>query len=123
MSANSRRTGLAALIVASLCAQAQAQQSEAKRIRGTAIERLLAGKEYSDGVHWRYSFRPDGGVVGYAMSRRQDLRWRVSDDSLCWRAEGAQEDCFEVWISGSSVQLLPQGIGTPFEGIVSRLLP
>lgn len=30
-------------------------QAGFKRIRGTAIERLLAGKEFGDGVHWRYS--------------------------------------------------------------------
>lgn len=116
-----RRAGLAALAATCLCAQAPAQQPEPRRIRGAAIERLLTGKEYSDGVHWRYSFRPDGSVVGYAMSRRQEMRWRVRDDSLCWGA--AAEDCFEVWISGSSVQLLPRGIGTPFEGTVSRMLP
>jgi len=122
MGAKARRAGLAALAAACLCAQALAQQSDAKRIRGAAIERLLAGKEYSDGVHWRYSFRPDGNVTEYAMSRRQEMRWRVKDDSLCWRS-GTEEDCFEVWTSGTSVQLLPQGIGTPFEGTVSRQSP
>lgn len=101
--------------------QALAQEPEARRIRGSAIERLLAGKDYSDGTHWRYSFGTDGNVVAYAMSRRQDLRWRVSGDDLCWRAGTAAEDCFEVWISGSSVQLLPRGLGTPFEGTLSRL--
>jgi hypothetical protein len=110
------------LALSCLCVQAWAQQPEARRIRGAAIERLLAGREYSDGVHWRYSFRPDGSVVEYALSRRQEMRWRVSDDSLCWRV-GGEEECFEVRISGTSVQLLPRGIGTPFEGSLSRLLP
>lgn len=117
-----RRAGLAALAAACFCAEALAQQPGSKRIHGVAIERLLAGKEYSDGVHWRYSFRPDGGLVGYAMSRRQEMRWRVRDDRLCWDI-AAGEECFEVWTSGSAVQLLPQGIGAPFEGTVSRLLP
>lgn len=117
------RVGLAALAAACLSVQAQAQQPEARRIRGAAIERLLAGKEYSDGIHWRYSFRPDGSVTEYAMSRRQEMRWRISDNDLCWRMGTGQEDCFEVWVSGSSVQLLPRGIGTPFEGTVSRSFP
>lgn len=122
MGTRARRVGLAALTAACLCVEALAQQPAAKRIHGIAIERLLAGKEYSDGVHWRYSFRPDGSGVGYAMSRRREMRWQVKDDRLCWSA-GSGEECFEVWISGSAVQLLPQGIGAPFEGSVSRPLP
>lgn len=116
-------TGLAAIAATCLCAQAQAQQPEARRLRGAAVEKLLAGREYGDGVHWRYSFKSGGVVVAYAMGRRREMRWRVGGNELCWRTGTAQEDCFEVWVSGSSVQLLPRGIGTPFEGTVSRPLP
>ncbi|MGO4668190.1 hypothetical protein [Bosea sp. 2RAB26] len=90
-----------------------------RRIHGTAIERLMSGKEFSDGVHWRYSFQPGGNLTEYAMSRRLDLRWFVKGDALCWQSARG-EDCFEVWTSSTTLQLQPQGLGVPYEGRLSR---
>ena len=93
-----------------------------KRIRGSAIQRLISGGEFSDGVHWRYSFQPGGALTEYSMSRRQNLRWQTKDDALCWRsAQG--EDCFEVWTSSRALRLQPVALGAPLEGSLSRLVP
>jgi hypothetical protein len=62
-----------------------------KRIRGGAIPKLISGKEFSDGVHWRYSFHPSGALTEYAMRRRRDLRCQRKDDALCWRSEQGDE--------------------------------
>lgn len=92
-----------------------------KRIRGGAIQRLIFGKEFSDGVHWRYSFHPSGALTEYAMGRRRDLRWQMKDDALCWRSEQGEE-CFEVWTSRTALRLQPIGLGVSLEGGLSRLV-
>lgn len=92
-----------------------------KRIRGGAIPKLISGKEFSDGVHWRYSFQPGGALTEYAMGRRRDLRWQMKDDALCWRSEQGEE-CFEVWTSRTALRLQPIGLGVPLEGGLSRLV-
>lgn len=91
------------------------------RIRGGAIQRLISGREFSDGVHWRYGFQPGGALTEYAMSRRRDLRWQIKDDALCWRSEHGEE-CFEVWTSRTALRLQPIGLGVPLEGGLSRLV-
>lgn len=93
-----------------------------KRIRGGAIQRLISGREFSDGVHWRYSFQPGGALTEYAMSRRQGIRWQTKDDALCWRSARGEE-CFEVWTSSTTLRLQPVALGSPFEGSLSRLVP
>lgn len=93
-----------------------------KRIRGGAIQKLISGKEFSDGVHWRYCFHPGGALTEYAMSRRQHLRWEMKDDALCWRSARGEE-CFEVWTSSTTLRLQPVALGAPFEGSLSRLVP
>lgn len=124
-----RERKLAAAFLA-LCAMGMALPASAekcaatdgfKRIRGGAIQRLISGREFSDGVHWRYSFQPGGALTEYAMSRRQDLRWQMKDDALCWRSEQGEE-CFEVWTSRTALRLEPIGLGVPLEGGLSRLV-
>lgn len=97
-------------------------QGDFKRIRGAAIECLLAGKEFGDGVHWRYSFQPNGNAVESAMSQRPKLAWRAQGDALCWDSARGDE-CFEVWTSSTALRLQPLGLGVPLEGTLSRLVP
>lgn len=114
--------GLAAAgLPAAASAEERPELKGFKRIHGTAIERLVSGKEFGDGVHWRYSFQPGGSLTEFAMSRRQDLRWFVKDDALCWWSERG-EDCFEVWTSSTSMRLHPRELGAPYEGTLSRLI-
>ncbi|HEV7257325.1 MAG TPA: hypothetical protein VGN82_06045 [Bosea sp. (in: a-proteobacteria)] len=56
--------------LAPAAAESRPELNGFKRIHGTAISKLMAGKEFSDGVHWRYSFLPGGALTEYAMSRR-----------------------------------------------------
>ncbi len=117
---------LLALFIAGIPAAASAEENSElsgfKRIRGSAIQRLISGKELSDGVHWRYSFQPNGQLVEFAMSRRHDLRWRTNADELCWASAGGEE-CYEVWSSIKGVRLLPMQNGLPLDGQVSRIVP
>lgn len=115
-------TLLMAVTVIGADAEDRTEPSGFKRIRGNAIQRLMSGKEFGDGVHWRYSFHPGGALTEYAMSRRQDLRWHASGDALCWRSARA-EDCFEVWTSSTTLRLQPVALGAPLEGSLSRLVP
>jgi len=114
--------GLFAAATAPAAVAEDSPQAGFKRIRGVAIERLLAGKEFGDGVHWRYSFQQNGNTIEYAMSQRQKLSWRAQDDVLCWHSARGEE-CFEVWASSSALRLQPTGLGVPLEGSLSRLIP
>jgi hypothetical protein len=117
---------LLALFITAIPPAANAEENSElagyKRIRGSAIQRLISGKELSDGVHWRYSFQPNGQLVEFAMSRRHDLRWRTNADELCWTSAG-REECYEVWSSIKGVRLLPTQNGMPLDGQVSRSVP
>lgn len=113
---------LVAAGLASAAAENRAELNGFKRIHGTAISKLMAGKEFSDGVHWRYSFQPSGALTEYSMSRRRDLHWLTKDDALCWKSARG-EDCFEVWTSSTVLRLHPVGLGASLDGTLSRLVP
>lgn len=113
---------LAAGMAPTVMAEISSPPAGFKRIRGAAIERLLTGREFGDGVHWRYSFQAHGNAVEYAMSQRQKLIWRAQSDALCWNSTRGEE-CFEVWTSSTALRLQPLGLGVPLEGLLSRLIP
>lgn len=114
--------GLLTVGMASIAMAEEPPQAGFKRVRGTAIERLLMGKEFGDGVHWRYSFQPNGSAVEYAMGQRQQLTWRATREALCWNSTRGEE-CFAVWTSSSALRLQPTGLGVPLEGTLLRLVP
>jgi hypothetical protein len=107
--------GLAGLPVLVAQAEERPDLKGFKRLRGSAIERLISGKEFGDGVHWRYEFHANRQLKSVSMGRRQELRWSVKNDTLCWgNATGLV--CHQVWRFGSILQLQPDNGTPPLDG-------
>lgn len=89
------------------------------RVRGKAIATLLTGREFSDEVHFTMLFEKGGALRMFSTGRRREGAWRVEDDQLCLDRTGDDHQCFEVWTSGSRLELRREA-GPPEEGILRR---
>jgi hypothetical protein len=54
-----------------------------RRLSGTEIKRLIAGKAVTDEVHYRDHFRPNGVYEGVFMNKRSTGTWKVKGNQLC----------------------------------------
>ncbi len=92
-----------------------------KRISGSQIRAKFSGMEMTDEVHWREAYGRDGSFKSRSMGRTRIGRWLVQKDELCVDVgSGTDSGCYEVWISGNSVQLKPTGLGLPLEGVLQK---
>lgn len=102
---------LAALVSGSLACAAPDVESW-KRVRGSALHDLFAGRELGDGVHYAYRFNADGTFAGTEMAKEVRGKWRVSGREVCWtwiRPPGAEE-CYSVRKNGGEVSLFRNGV-------------
>src|SRR5262249_36729214 len=76
-----------------------------KRIMANQIGATLTGMELSDRVHWRYIFNAHGALINYSTGHKRIGKWRVDGNELCLHLEGEPENCYEVWLSGTDVEL------------------
>lgn len=103
-----------ALFAGASCAllpAAAAQEERWHDVKGSALQGLFRAKEFGDGVHFAYQFKPDGSFTGTEMSNSVSGSWRVRKDRLCWnwlRPPGPRE-CYRVQQDGAHVRLLING--------------
>ena len=65
-------------------------------------------------VHWRDPYQRDGNFKSRSMRRTGIGKWLVEEDGLCGDVgPGTDSGCYEVWISGTVVELRPTGLGLP----------
>ena len=74
------------------------------QLSGREIVSRFSGMEFTDGVHWAYTFERGGRVSFTSMGRAGSGKWRVNGNQLCYDRQRG-EACFEVWVSGNQVQL------------------
>src|SRR5712691_627367 len=82
-----------------------------RSVTGASLQKLFQDKEFGDGVHFAYRFKPGGTFSGTEMSRDVRGSWRVTKDEMCWkwvRPPGAEE-CYRVQQDGSCVRLMLNG--------------
>ena len=79
-----------------------------KKISGPQVRAKFFGMEMTDEVHWRDAYQRDGSFKSRSMGRTRTGKWLVEKDELCVDVgSGTESGCYEVWISGNSVQLKP----------------
>jgi hypothetical protein len=110
-----RVTGLACLAVATLGANATAEE-KFQKLTGGQIRGQLGGMELTDNVHWRDLYQRNGTVMSTSMGRKRTGKWRVEKDQLCIEFEKEPiPKCYDVWLSGKTVELRREGL-LPLQG-------
>ena len=92
-----------------------------QKLTGAQVRAELAGMEITDEIHWRDVYERDGTVRSHSMGRRRLGKWLVRQDELCVDlGKEEAESCYEVWLSGRSVELRPSGLGLSLKGVLRK---
>jgi hypothetical protein len=101
---------IAALAALSIALGAKAHADDYRQLSGTEIKRLIAGKVVTDEVHYTDHFRANGVYEGVFMNKRSTGTWTVRGKELCITRGLEQENCDELWRSGSKLERRKPGI-------------
>jgi hypothetical protein len=107
---------LVALTICSFacCEVSSVAQEQFKKLSGAEIRAKFTGMEFTDEVHWDEVYGENGNLIGEEMGKRRVGTWRVENDKLCTDyGKIVGRSCYEVWMSGKSVQLKIQGSSAP----------
>ena len=109
----------AATVVAALASGAAAEEKLQKLSAGQ-IRAKMAGMELTDGVHWRELYGRGGTVTSDSMGRKRTGKWTVEKDQLCIEFDkDPPAKCYEVWMSGKTVELRREGL-MPLQGVIEQ---
>ncbi len=109
----------AATVLAALASGAAAEEKLQKLSTGQ-IRAKMAGMELTDGVHWRELYGRGGTVTSDSMGRKRTGKWRVEKDQLCIEFDkDPPAKCYEVWMSGKTVELRREGL-MPLQGVIEQ---
>ena len=112
----------AAFITFTIAVDAYAVGSEAqehfKKLSGAEIRAKFTNMEFTDEVHWGEVYEANGKLKSEEMGTKRVGTWRIEKDQLCTDyGKQAERSCYEVWMSGKSVQLrTPDSSALPLEG-------
>jgi hypothetical protein len=107
-----------------LMASAALSAETFKRLSGSQIRDRLAGMELTDEVHWREAYLRDGSFKSRSMGLTRVGKWRVQDDELCIEVgDRTDSGCYEVWLTGTKMELRPTGLGLTVQGVLQRPAP
>jgi hypothetical protein len=87
-----------------------------QKLSGSQIRAKFAGMQLTDEVHWRYVYDCDGRLRSYSMGTKKVGKWTVEKDELCLYLNEPDDGCYEVSLSGQSIEMKPSGLGTSLEG-------
>ena len=93
-----------------------------QKLSGSQIRAKFSGMQLTDEVHWRYVYDRDGTLRSYSMGTKKVGKWAVEKDELCLYLKEPDDGCYEVLVSGKSVEMKPSGLGLALE-VFSRYPP
>jgi len=88
-------------------------------LKGSEIRTKVTGMELTDGVHWSYVFGRDGRTRSFSLGKAGAGTWRIQKDELCLTGGPGVPGCYQVWVSGQSVELRREGT-IPEEGTLQK---
>ena len=92
-----------------------------QKLTGSQIRAKFVGMEMTDNVHWADVFGPNGALRSFSMSRKTDAKWWVEKNDLCFDRGADSGGCYQVWMSGTKVELRREGLDIPMlEGVLQR---
>ena len=97
--------------LAAISLPAPAGGQDWRSVKGDALQKLFADKEFADGVHFAYQFKADRTFTGTEMSKRVSGSWRVRGNDFCWKwlQPPDPEECYAVQQDGTHVRLMLNG--------------
>jgi len=100
-----------------------AQAEDFRKLSGAQIRAKLVGMQLTDESHWIEAFEPGGKLTSIEMGRMRTGQWHINKDQLCESySKSEDKNCYDVWISGRTVQMRSQGSTvSPFEGVLERI--
>jgi hypothetical protein len=115
-----RVLGIAALAALSMTLSSVAPvcADDYRRLSGTEIKRLIAGKAVTDEVHYTDHFRPNGVYEGVFMNKRSTGTWTVKGAELCITRGSEAESCDEIWRSGTKLQRRKPGLSNVRDTVI-----
>jgi hypothetical protein len=112
---------IATTIVASIPPWVSAVAAEnSQKLSGNQIRAKFTGMQLTDEVHWRYVYDRDGTLRSYSMGTTKVGKWAVEKDELCLYLEEPDDGCYEVSLSGKSIEMKPSGLGLTLEGVLQK---
>jgi len=91
-----------------------------QQLIGQKITARFSGMEFTDEVHWFYVFGRSGDLMYFSTNKKATGRWRIEKNDLCIDRDRDERRCYEVWVSGTTVQLRPLGVYPPQEGVLEK---
>jgi hypothetical protein len=91
-----------------------------QKLSGPQIRAKLAGMEITDQAHWADVFAVNGTLTTYSMGRKSSGKWRVQKDEICIDRGSDDGGCYQVWLSGTKVELRREGSSLPLEGVLQK---
>ena len=95
-----------------------ASADESRRLSGAEIKRLITGKAVTDEVHYTGHFRRHGVYEGVFMNKHSTGTWAVKGAQLCITRGSEQENCDELWRSGSKLERRKPGLSSIRDTVV-----
>jgi hypothetical protein len=92
-----------------------------QRLSGPQIRAKLAGMEVTDSVHWGEIYERNCALTTNSMGHKSVGKWRIEKDQLCLdHGKEPGGGCYEVWLSGTQVELRNKQSSVPLEGVLQR---
>ena len=89
-----------------------------RKLSGDQIRAKFTGMQLTDEVHWRYVYDRNGTLRSYSMGTKKIGKWAIEKDELCFYLREPDDGCYEVSLSGRSIEMKPVGLGSTLEGVL-----
>jgi hypothetical protein len=104
--------------LASISPESSSAAAESQKLSGNQIRAKFSGMQLTDEVHWRYVYDRGGTLRSYSMGTKKIGKWTVEKDALCLYLMEPDDGCYEVSVSGKSIEMKPSGLGLSLEGVL-----
>jgi hypothetical protein len=91
-----------------------------QKLSGSQIRAKFTGMEMTDNVHLADVFGANGSLRSYSMGKKKDGKWRVEKDEICVDRGKDDGGCYQVWISGKTVEFRHEGLAASLDGVLQR---
>ena len=89
-----------------------------QKLTGAQIRTKFVGMQLTDEVHYRLVYERGGTLRSVAMGVKKSGKWVIDKDQLCLYLQEPDDGCYEVSLSGNTIEMKPMGLGGTLDGII-----
>ena len=93
-----------------------------QRLSNAHIQARLTGMEITDEIHWADVYERGGALRSYSMGRKTIGKWFIRNNELCIERGKEEASCYQVWNSGTRIELRRERSDLPLQGILQKPL-